>query len=317
MIERLRRIAHLALDRSLGPRSRDRWRPVVRSSDVSVMAELLAAQVCARLVPQASWSQVARRLSGFSLPARPPRERDRICTQRATAFEIKIQTLAARSGAWRPAVQWHGLEYIKAALLTRKGVVLWMVNTDFDSSVGKWAFHEVGLQVHHLSRPEHGFSGSRFGLRFLNPIRTQVEDRWLAGRIRVEGKATGAMRNARQVLAEGGIVSIKTGDFEGTGMIEVPHEGRVLRVGAGAPGLCHLLGSALFAVTVSRISGQNFQIDVGSPIEVDRTLDRRAATVRCAQALARRIATLNQVQPGVWRGVYARMNVSAGGPESN
>lgn len=317
MIERLRRIAHSALDRSLGPRSRDRWRPVVRSSDFSVMTELLAAQVCARLVPQSSWPQAARRLSGFSLPSGPPRERDRIRAQRATAFEIKIQTLAARQGIWRPAVQWQGLERIEAALRAGKGVVLWMVNTDFDSSVGKWGCHRAGLAVHHLSRPEHGFSGSRFGLRFLNPIRTQVEDQWLAGRIRVEGKAAGAMRRARKVLAEGGIVSIKTGDFEGTGMIEVALEGRVLRVGAGAPGLCHLLGSALFALTVSRISGQNFRIDVGSPIEVDQTLDRRTATVRCAQALACRIATLNQVQPGVWRGVYARMNVSVSGQESD
>lgn len=306
LIENLRPSAHQVLDRLLGPRSPDRWRPVFRARDLRVMVALAAAQVCAWVVPPSSWDRAARGLTGFFINSRDSADPARVRTAQASAFEIKIQTLAARRGTWNPTVEWHGLEQIRAALLKQKGVVLWMVNTDFDSSVGKWACHEAGLAVHHLSRAEHGFSDSRFGLRYLNPIRTRVEDRWLGGRIRVEGKADGAMRRAWRVLGSGGIISIKTGDFEGSGVIEVACDGHVLRVGSGAPGLCHLQGSTLFVVSVLRISGQRYRIDAGRPMDVNRSLDRETASLRCAESLAERIATINRLHPGLWRGQFAK-----------
>lgn len=45
---------------------------------------------------------------------------------------------------------------------------------------------EAGYAVHHLSSYIHGFSiRSRLGEALLNPIRTRVEDRYLAERVRI------------------------------------------------------------------------------------------------------------------------------------
>jgi lauroyl/myristoyl acyltransferase len=179
-----------------------------------------------------------------------------------------------------------------------------MSDTGFDSSVGKWALHKAGIRVHHLSRPEHGYSSSRLGLRLINRLRTEVEDQWLASRIRVEGQATGAMRKADRILRQGGVVSIKAGAFEGAQFLEVTRGPRRFRLGAGAPSLCHSSGAALFGVFVSRMQGQDFLIHVGSKIEISQDSDRRQASLACAAAFADQINAFIELHPGQWLGGY-------------
>ncbi len=58
------------------------------------------------------------------------------------------------------------------------------------------AFHRAGLAVSHLSRASHGFSGSRLGVRVLNPIHTKVEDRYLRNGSRCRSTAAMAARYA-------------------------------------------------------------------------------------------------------------------------
>jgi hypothetical protein len=70
--------------------------------------------------------------------------------------------------------------------------------------------------VWHLSRPEHGFSKSRFVVRFLNPIRVRAELNHLGGRILIDRSApNNAKKSSERLLGENKIISITAGAWEG------------------------------------------------------------------------------------------------------
>ena len=49
--------------------------------------------------------------------------------------------------------------------------------------VSKMALHRAGYGLVHLSRSEHGYSSTIFGMRCLNPLRSRIESRYLAERV--------------------------------------------------------------------------------------------------------------------------------------
>ena len=87
---------------------------------------------------------------------------------------------------WSPRIRLDGGEYLAAAHEAGRGAVLWVVPTVFSWLFAKRALAEAGFAVHHLSREGHGFgTKSRLGETILNPIRTRIEDRYLAERIKI------------------------------------------------------------------------------------------------------------------------------------
>src|SRR5690606_19031557 len=93
-----------------------------------------------------------------------------------------------------------------------KGAILWVAPTSFGPAMTKIAIHREGIPLWHLSRPSHGFSNTAFGRTFLNPIRTSVENRQLAGRIVIrDGDVRTALEEIEQRLRENKAVSITMG----------------------------------------------------------------------------------------------------------
>src|SRR5258708_1212711 len=83
-----------------------------------------------------------------------------------------------------------------------RGAVLWVAHFSFNSLAAKKALHQAGFAVAHLSRPEHGFSTSRFGIAALNPIRVRTDRRFLADPIIADRpQPAKPMRRAHRRLA--------------------------------------------------------------------------------------------------------------------
>ncbi|HVR30409.1 MAG TPA: hypothetical protein VMS86_12855, partial [Thermoanaerobaculia bacterium] len=217
-------------------------------SDLVVAATLPLLWVVARVVPEPSWPAVL----GLLAACKPQRRavlrarRERIARAldvdaaqagrildvfRAAHLEERLQVLKERSSAgWHPPIRLEGEEHLVAARSSGRGALLWVTNAVLAGLVVKKALHAAGHPLHHLSRPSHGFSATRFGVRWLNPIRTQVEDRYLAERLVLSAETTVAcMRRLRTLLEQGEMVSITVGDWARQS-VEIPCLGGRVRL---------------------------------------------------------------------------------------
>ena len=204
--------------------------------------------------------------------------------------------------SWRGRAEIHGLEHLQTALEGGNGAVLWRGHFVHFALPYYWALQDAGFAVAHFAHVRHGFSDSRFGIRFLNPIRTIAENRFLAERVaRTDSAPTAALRRLMKSLAGNGIVSISSrGDADQ--LVSVPFLGDSHEVGPGAPHLAYVKGAALLPVFPVRHDDDSFTIHIEAPIEVDRTADRRAAIEQAAAAFAIRLERRVLASPSQWQG---------------
>jgi hypothetical protein len=135
---------------------------------------------------------------------------------RVRCLEERMQILALhRPGrSWQPKIQMNGLEHLEAALKKKSGALLWVSDFVYSSLIIKMAFHQAGYEVSHLTRPQHGFSPSPYGVRVLNPAWTKIEDRFIAERITIHEENTdAALELLQRRLAANRVVSITVGSW--------------------------------------------------------------------------------------------------------
>jgi predicted LPLAT superfamily acyltransferase len=289
----------------------------IAPSDLIVAATLPLLALVARTVPEERWPDVVRRLSTLK-PQSEARLRPRLATIerslgidpvaarrvlhgfRAAQLEERLQLLKDRSRAgWRPALVLDGEERIARELASGRGVLLWVVNAVFASLVVKKTLHGRGFAIHHLSRPTHGWSTTRFGVRRLNPIRTRVEDRYLAERVVISNAATvPAMRRLMTALEGGQVVSITVGDWARRSAI-VPFLGGRLRLAAGPAALAARVGAPLLPVFFTR-EGGGFRVSIGEPVAVETGAGHDATGGLEAYAL--RLEEWVRAHPEWWSG---------------
>jgi lauroyl/myristoyl acyltransferase len=223
---------------------------------------------------------------------------------RAAANELKTQSLKTwRPGGWHPQIVLDGEEHLTAALARGKGAVLWIAPFVFYSGSTKIALHAKGYAVSHLSSPLHGFSGTRYGIAFLNRILCVPEDRLIKERVVFDRNAPStAMRRLMRALKAGEIVSIAAASTEGLETIEAPFFGGVIPVAVGAPRLAGLTGAPLLPVFAVREPDGTFRITIEAPIALDpkQSSDRRC--VAAAIEYFRRLETWVRRYPEQWRG---------------
>jgi lauroyl/myristoyl acyltransferase len=222
----------------------------------------------------------------------------------AGRIEHHIQVMKVMSaGGWGPEMRLEGEEHLKAALARGKGAITWVAHFCFNTQVTKMALKAGGYRVSHLSRPEHGFSKSQFGVRCLNPLRWDAELRYLDKRIIINrADPGGSLREAQAVLEDNRIVSITAGAWEGR---RVAH-GRLLGgrypLATGAPDLAQRTGAVLLPVFTTRIAGSMaFRVKIGEPLAVefeDKLEANRAATAGFLNALETAVVEY----PDQWRG---------------
>jgi len=255
-------------------------RAVWQSSDLVVAGSLASLLVPAWLLPEDSWPALCRTLARApgltdrSLLARtaaslqaalgepdPLRAGALARNLQAAVYELRMQNLRAwRPGGWNPAIALEGEEHLLSALANGRGAILWVAHFAFNSNVTKIALHRRGHRVSHLSRPEHGFSKTRFGIAALNPVRCAPEDRYLEQRIVFDRHSpSSAMRRMVKALGDGRIVSITAGAWEGSELAEGMLCGGRLSIAIGASRLALRTGAALLPVFSVRDSEVGFR----------------------------------------------------------
>jgi lauroyl/myristoyl acyltransferase len=201
--------------------------------------------------------------------------------------------------AWRPDIRLNGTEHLRNALAAGHGAILWVTDSAFTKLIVKMALHHEGYHVCQLSRPGHGFSPTPFGIRFLNPIWTRIENRYIAERILIRGEyATDALAVLRARLAANRIVIIAVAPSAHK-FAEAPLLGTKFPVPTGPIRLAKATGAALLPVfAVAKENGQ-FEVSIQEPLD---TAGGQEDNDSVAAAYAKRLELFVLDYPDQWTG---------------
>ncbi len=296
---------------------------ILSAQDATVLLSIPILSTIAWSVPERNWLQLCRRLGRFAIPALTDDPDSLLQRMRQTLGENAIvlspetilselaaeQILARlqllkdyRPGGWKPVIHLVGREYIEAALQNGHGVILWVGYFVGSELVTKIALHQAGFAVHHLSRASHGFSSTRFGLRYLNRIQTAIEERYLAKRIVLSAdNPTQAMLSLAYQLRQNQIVSI-TAHRNSKTPTQVKFLDGYMYLAPGAPLLAHQTKAALLPVLPLRDENGNLTVIVEAPLQVSSDRSDRKVMERTAQQYATVLEPYVLKFPGQWLG---------------
>jgi len=219
----------------------------------------------------------------------------------AGQIEERFQYLRAhRPGGWEPVIRIHGSENVDAVRASKRGLLFWGSSFAFNDLIAKIALHRMGLNVYHYTRPVHGLSNTRFGIRVLNPVRTAIECRYLGARVSGEEKIAQAMTVLRDHLQAGGAVSIKTGN-RGRRRASAPFFGGRLELATGTVTLAHRWGAALVPTYTLRRDDGSFDFFIGEPLDTDAA-DEESRAQAVVDSYARQIEPIVLADALQWRG---------------
>jgi len=218
--------------------------------------------------------------------------------------QLQILRLQGPVPSWRPALRLEGREHLEQALARGCGAILWVAPFVFASLVAKMALHQEGLRVSHLSRYSHGYSKSRFGAAVLNPLRTRVENRYLAERVVIgsDDSALRPMRILAERLQQNRVISI-TIAAQGAKTVGAPFMSSRVRIASGAPKLMLRTGAALLPVFTVREPSGRFVVTVESPLQPPDGASGTEALSALVGQLATRLETYVSRWPDqfLWR----------------
>ena len=296
-------------------------REIISNSDVKLLLMLPVYAVAAWGLPERVWPNISWKIfpgrrgrssnsisdsivSSELLPSGhipAPQVSDQLEKNRITSYLQYLKDY--RPGGWKMSFRIEGADEIAKAQLEGKGVVLWVAHFVFNGLPLKKALCESGYEVSHLSRPEHGFSSTRFGVKFLNPIRSRIEDRYLKKRIMItRGAEQIALREAHRQLQKGGIVSITAGHWEGRKVAQMPIGKVYLPVSTGAPGLAFATQSVLLPVFIAQQKNGSFLVTIGRKVDFSKCEDRESASATGMVEMSHQLIPHIIEFPGQWRG---------------
>lgn len=221
--------------------------------------------------------------------------------RRAYVRELKFQILGLIGPwrSWRPDIRLVGTAHLQEALEGGRGAILWVTATVFSTLIAKIALHDAGYHAYQLSRSQHGFSMSPFGVRFLNPIWTGVEDRFIADRVVIKGDtATDALAILRARMAENQVVIIAV-VAQAHKFVWVPFLRDLLPLPTGPMRLARTTGAPLLPVfTVAKDNG-GFEVSIHEPLYSAAT---QADDESIAKAYAKQLEAFVHDYPDQWSG---------------
>ncbi len=295
-------------------------RPLVNLSDIPLVAWLLVATVAGSVLPWKAGFALGRMAAAVS--AVLPHHR-RLAAKMKRAFGLDKATASAmmrrqinrkfdNSIAFFRDVFHHdgrtvtmyGLEHLWRAHKRGKGVVIWMADMASASDAAQLGFCQAGFPLAHMTRPEHGFSMSRFGMAVLNPLKRAHERRFLSRHIMYDrANPAEALDAMAQVLRSGGLLSVLATTYEGRTLAEADFLGGRCQVAAGPPRIaldagCPIL--PLFVIADVAHPG-HYRCELQAPLAMpgrDRTLAVRAA----AADYLHRLEQVVRDHPAAWRG---------------
>ena len=161
----------------------------------------------------------------------------------------------------------------------------------------------MGLAVSHFSRPIHGFSTTRFGVRYLNAVRRGIEDRYLGERLMAEEHETQiALQRLRDSLKANGAISITVGN-KGRHTAPANFLGARIILATGPLAMGRTTGAAVLPVSTLRLAPGRFEVTIGERRRGARMAPTASQTMQVAvQAYADWVTPFVLRDPGQWRG---------------
>ncbi|MGA9428514.1 MAG: lysophospholipid acyltransferase family protein [Xanthobacteraceae bacterium] len=284
-------------------------------TDIFDTAKIAALTVVAWLVPPGLWRKVARATSSIGRDDRsgPAYQRNlahkysqsdiaALRRRRRTYLrELKFQILGLIGPwrSWHPHIHLVGTANLQKALEAGRGAILWVTDTVFSTLVTKMALHDAGYQVLQLSRSQHGFSMSPFGVRFLNPIWVGVEDRFIAGRVVIKGDtATDVLPILRERMAENKFVIIVVVP-QAHKFIWVPLLRDIYPLPTGPIRLARSAGAPILPVFTVATGDGGYDVSIHEPVYAPAA---PANDESVAQAYARQLQGFVDTHPDQWNG---------------
>ncbi|MDP2620812.1 MAG: hypothetical protein Q8P46_11665 [Hyphomicrobiales bacterium] len=223
----------------------------------------------------------------------------------------RLYVVAERwSDRWRPNIRLEGVDGVAAALAQGKGVILWFDDFIDHNVVAKRGLYEAGYRIHYLSSVLHGDSISAFGRRYLNPIQTAVESRYVQERLLLNNTDAGSgnelacTRRMVAILRENGIVGIANILTSGSRVMEIPFGASArLAMPTGPVNLALQRGAALFPVaTIETEPLASYSVIIGPRLVPDPAKGKDAALAEAAMQYAERLLPLVKAHPDQWMG---------------
>jgi lauroyl/myristoyl acyltransferase len=311
--------ARLDQERPVSPPSR----PLVTAKDIYEVPRLAVQGLLAWTLPEAAWWKLSRLFGQVNAATHPERTRNeaanvttvlrdtpqapaarRIAAENwANRYEERFQYMRAwRPGGWEPAIDIPGAEHVSEALDKGHGIIFWAGNFSFNDLISKIAWRRLGLAVKHFSRPIHGFSTTRFGVRYLNAVRRGIEDRYLGERLMTEEHETQlALQRLRECLKANGAISITVGN-KGRHTAAANFLGGRIVIATGPLAMGHSTGAAVLPVSTLRLAPGKFEVTIGAPIVMPETADGKPDYAAAVQAYADWVTPFVLRDLGQWRG---------------
>lgn len=228
------------------------------------------AKAVARSIARVKTTHFARRGDKIPLPlveAIADNPRDANIKFQAAKYWDWMETLASyRPWGWSPKIDLRGTEYLDKSLAAGNGAILWVSYFAGSFVAAKIALHRAGYALTHLSRIDHGFSRTPFGIRYLNPIQVRTENRYLKDRIVIERDGREASFQALQrCLQNNGVLSITVADTAQR-TLEVPFMRGLIRLATGPAYLAKTANAGLHPVFAIRTTPGQFSVTIEPPI---------------------------------------------------
>ena len=221
--------------------------------------------------------------------------------RRVCRHEACLQVLGLK-GIWRswcPDIRLHGDAELRKALNKGRGAILWVTDSTYSTLIFKMALNSAGYRACQLSRPGHGFSNSPFGIRFLNPLWTTVEDRFIDERVIIQSdNAASALAILRARLAANRIVIITVHSMAHR-IVEAPFFQHSIRLPTGPMRLSQETGAPLLPAFVFAGGDGHFDVTIENALPVS---DQEGAFDSTATAYAKLLEPYVHKYPEQWTG---------------
>lgn len=289
----------------------------MNKSDALQVGKIAALTLVAWSTPPRLWRKAAAALPNFGLVYPGPslsvyqrifglafnadalsdlNDKRRICSREAV---LQILGLKGTWRSWRPEIRLRGEAHLQKAIDKGTGAILWVTDSNYSTLIFKIAMHRAGYRLSQLSRPNHGFSNSPFGIRFLNPIWSNVEDRFLEERVTIkDDNAAPALEILRDRLAANRVVSIAVGAVAHR-FADVPFFQHSLRLPTGPLRLMRDTGAPIFPAFVFATGDGSLEVTIESALPL---FEEPQAFERSAIAYAKLLEPYVSKYPEQWTG---------------
>jgi len=208
-----------------------------------------------------------------------------------------------RPGGWLPPIETEGIENLESALARGHGVIGWIADFSSHAIINLIGMNQAGHPAVFAASPTHGFTSSRFGRLFLNPLRCRIEDRFGRRVVLADDFMIAAGRALRRELAANEPVGLTAGAWMGRKFADVPFAGGQLRLATGVVNLAIATGAIMLPIiTLWDDERETYRLIFDRALELPSNRKKDQVIAEVLEDYVHRLQPYILKYPGQWRG---------------